>query len=394
MRRLLILLILVGLVGPTAFAQGTWKEEVLYSFTGGTDGKHPYAGLIGDAAGNLYGVGHEGGAYGHGTVFKLDTTGKLTVLHAFAGQPSDGDTPFGVVLRDAAGNLYGTTVYGGAYNHGTVYKLDPTGKFTLLYSFAGAPSDGANPFTDLHRDAAGNLYGTTYYGGDGACNDSGGVGCGTVFKVNPRSHQETVLHSFAGHPTDGAHFHAGVMLEAAGNLYCVSIQGGAYDSGTVFKIGAVSGQETVLHSFAGQPSDGAHPHATLISDTAGNLYGTTMNGGAYDHGSVFKLDTTGTLTLLHSFAGQPSDGSTPHGILVRDGAGNLYGTTELGGSDDQGTVFKLDTTGTLTLLYSFTGQPDGYEPIGGLVQYAGSLYSTSHRGGSDNLGTVFKLTPP
>jgi uncharacterized repeat protein (TIGR03803 family) len=324
----------------------------------------------------------------------LDTTGTFTVLHSFAGQPSDGDMPHGVLLRDGAGNLYGTTMLGGTYNYGTVYKLDPSGTLTLLHSFAGGPSDGANPLTDLHRDAAGNLYGTTYYGGSGACSDSGGVGCGTVFKVNLSSRQETVLHSFAGYPTDGAHFHAGVMLDAAGNLYGASIKGGAYDSGTVFKIDAVTGQETVLHSFAGQPSDGAHPLATLISDTAGNLYGTTLAGGAYDDGTVYKLDTTGTLTLLHSFAGQPSDGSTPHGILARDAAGNLYDTTEFGGTDDRGTVFKLDTAGTLTLLYSFTEAPDGDVAVGGLVQYGGSLYSTTYKGGSDNLGTVFKLTPP
>jgi uncharacterized repeat protein (TIGR03803 family) len=248
---------LAALLTPPAQAQ---TYTVLHRFTG-ADGARPAATLIADPAGSLFGTTYAGGVSGYGTVFKLDKTG-LTVLHSFTGG-ADGGTLLGSLVRDSAGNLYGTTESGGAGGLGTVFKLDATGTETVLHSFAGG-SDGANPHAGLIRDAAGNLYGTTKFGGPS--------GDGVVFKVDKSG--ERVLHSFTG-------------------------------------------------------TDGAKPAAALIQDSAGNLYGTTSFGGAAGAGTVFKLDTTGTETVLYSFSGG-ADGSNPFG-LIQDSSGNLYGTTIRGG---------------------------------------------------------------
>lgn len=281
-------------------------EKVLYNFTGGTDGANPAGRLIRDTAGNLYGTAGEGGSsaplcqQGCGTVFKLDATGKETVLYRFTGG-TDGLGPSGGLVRDAVGNLYGVTFNGGSYGHGVVFKLDAADRETALYSFTGG-MDGSNPFGELVRDTAGNLYGTTTYGGDLICGGDGG-GCGVVFKVDT-THKESVLHSFAG----------------------------------------VDGQE---------------PQAGLVRDAAGNLYGTTNYGGAHDCGVVFKIDTTDTETVLYSFSGG-ADGSSPSG---RCGPGHDRQSLRLHRLRRRshfcgfgcGVVFKLDTTHKETVLYAFTG---------------------------------------
>ena len=366
---------------PVLEAQVRRSFALLYSFEGGTDGAQPQAGLIRDADGNFYGTTEGGGPLKCGTVFKLDTTGAETVLYTFTGKPADGSLPVAGLLRDAAGNLYGTTFYGGASDFGTVFKLDTTGTETVLHTFAGG-TDGANPGAGLVRDTAGNLYGTTFYGGES--------GFGTVYKLD-RNGVETVLHSFAGSPTDGQEPTAGLVRDAAGNFYGTTITGGASNLGTVYKLDT-AGKETVLYSFTGQP-DGKFPWAGLVRDAAGNFYGTTLYGGASDFGTVYKLDTAGKETVLHSFTGG-RDGKLPYAGLLRDLAGNLYGTTSEGGASRYGTAFQLDTTGRFTVLHSFAfGATDGITPMGGLIRdTTGNLYGTTLQGGAFSVGTVFKLS--
>ena len=395
----------VAMVLVPAVAAQAQTLTVLYSFTGGADGGYPVdnGSLVRDAAGNLYGTTVYGGTggcntgydSGCGTVFTVDTTGKETVLYSFTGIRGDGEYPSGGLVRDAAGNLYGTTDDGGAYGCGSVFMVDKTGKETVLYSFCSAQNDGTYPGAGLLRDAAGNLYGTTAKGG--ASN------AGTVFKLD-KAGKQTVLHSFTG-GADGGVPYAGLIRDAAGNLYGTTAWGGTSDDGTVFKLDT-TGKETVLHSFKGR--DGENPYGGLVRDAAGNLYGTTYDGGAYNTGCwgegqegcgvVFKLAATGKETVLHSFQAPPAgpeDGALPSAGLVRDAAGNLYGTTTYGGESPCGcgTLFKVGKNGKETVLYTFTGGTDGGDPYAGLVRDAkGNLHGTALESGFGD-GTVFTLTP-
>jgi uncharacterized repeat protein (TIGR03803 family) len=314
-------------------------------------------------------------------IYKLDSTGKETVLYSFAGPPIDGANPNSGLVRDLAGNLYGTTQFGGVSNNGVVFKLDSAGNEAVLHSFEGAPSDGGLPCAGLLRDLAGNLYGTTYQGG--------ALGMGVVFKLDSTG-KETVTHSFAGSPADGARPCAVLIRDFWGNLYGSAQTGGA-NNGVAFKLDP-AGKLTVLHSFMGYPTDGSSPWAGLIRDFAGNFYGTTIFAGASNNGVVFKLDATGKETVLHSFAGGPADGSQSLAGLLRDLAGNLYGTTALGGAGNAGVVFKLDSTGRETVLHNFGG-PDGAGPYDGLISVGGSFYGTTQNGGTSDLGVVFRLRP-
>jgi len=384
-------IMLVSAVLATGSAQAqTYTESVLYSFTGSPDGAYPGGGsLVRDAQGNLYGTTEGGGPDGLGTVFKVDTSGKETVLYSFTGTGGDGAGPYAGLVLDTQDNLYGTTQYGGANAWGTVFKVDTTGKETVLYSFTGTGGDGAGPTAGLVRDAQGNLYGTT--GGGGA------NGWGTVFKVDTTG-KETVLYSFTGTGGDGAYPYAGLVRDAQGNLYGTTPGGGAYEYGTVFKVDT-TGTETVLYSFTGTGGDGTRPYAGLVRDAQGNLYGTTAHSGNSNYyGTVFEVDTTGNETVLYSFTGTGGDGAYPVAGLVMDAQGNLYGTTQFGGDlacgapAGCGTAFKLDTSGKETVLHTFTGTPDGNNPVAGLVLDAqGNLYGTTEGGGADGLGTVFEL---
>ena len=386
--------------------------KMLHAFTGLSDGGNPMASLIRDTAGNLYGTTNAGGtvACRCGIVFKLDTTGKEGVLHKFTG--ADGANPQAGLVRDAAGNLYGTTVFGGHCNFcGVVFKLDTTGKETVLHRFTFG-ADGANPQAGLVRDAAGNLYGTAGSGGiDGPIGACASEGCGVAFKLDTTG-KETVLHSFTG-KADGGHPITSLVRDNAGNLYSTTYAGGIADGrcnftcGIVFKLDT-TGKETVLHRFTGG-ADGKNSSAGLVRDAAGNLYGTTRfggnltcGGGSVGCGVVFKLDTTGKETVLHKFTGG-TDGAFPNSVLVRDAVGNLYGTTMSGGDPlcQCGVVFKLDTNGKETVLHKFTGGTDGAAPQAGLLRDgAGNLYGTAFSAGSNasacggvGCGIVFKLTP-
>ena len=337
----------------------------------------------------------------------------FTGLYSFTGS-TDGCCPSAGLTRDAAGNLYGTTRYGGPEDKGTVFELMPRagGGWTeqTLYSFGGG-TDGAGPVAGLILDRAGNLYGTTSGGGDLACGAP--YGCGTVFRLMPQAGgrwTEQVLHSFGG-GTDGEEPAAGLIFDPAGNLYGTTSYGGTYDYGVVFEITAGGGwREQVLHTF-GSGGDGIVPYyGSLVIDAAGNLYGTTLYGGAYGSGgTVFELMPGGTERVLHSF-GNGTDGAGPYAGLIMDASGNLYGTTGDGGDLNChygvgcGTVFELvpQVGGgwTETVLYAFKGT-DGNYPLAGLIfDVAGNLYGTTDGGGGScstppgvPCGTVFKLTP-
>jgi uncharacterized repeat protein (TIGR03803 family) len=403
-------------------------EKVLYNFcfaSACSDGVFPNSGLVQDAAGNLYGTVVNGGIFtvvcsggGCGTVFKIDTSNKFSVLYSFCSVTNctDGVNPKAGLILDSSGNLYGTTSGGGANGGGTVFKLDTSGVETVLYSFCSVAlcADGSTPLAGVIQDASGNLYGTTYVGGAN--------GGGVVFKVDSTG-QETVLYNFCSVVknlacADGQWPEAGLILDAAGNLYSTTMGGGSRHIvnglgwGTVFKLDS-TGHETVLYNFCAAASctDGSVPTAGLIQDSAGNLYGTTSGGGANTTadlgaggGTVFKLDTANHETVLHSFcsAANCSDGESPAGGLIEDSAGNLYGTTVNGGTSTSsclggscGTVFKIDSTGVQTVIWNFcsiANCTDGEYPWAGLIEDgSGNLYSTTQGGGLTGGGTVFRL---
>lgn len=370
---------------------------VLHSFTGyPSDGAAPRAGLLRDSAGNLYGTTFGGGSdgcngqAGCGTVFKLDTSGTESVLYSFTQYGDAGWAPYSGLVRDAAGNFYGTTASGGnsGYGYGTVFRIDRKGHETTLFTFIG--KNGAYPLAGLVRDSAGNLYGTTQQGGTSReCQVNIG-GCGVVFKVD-KNGKETILHSFRGGFTDGAYPAAELVRDSAGNLYGTTQIGGASNYGTVFKV-SKSGKETVLHSFDGK--DGANPLGRLLL-YGGKFYGTTSSGGAYRVGTVFEVDADGKETVLYSFGAQQGDGDTPEGGVTRDAAGNLYGVTYYGAAGAWGTVYKLDATGKDFVLHNFTGGSDGGFPYRGVIlDAAGNIYGTASYGGASGRdGVVWKLTP-
>ncbi len=383
----LALAAVLGLATLTSQAAQAQTFKVLYNFKGSKDGATPYAPLIRDDAGNLYGTAEAGGASGAGTVFKVNKSGKETVLYSFTGG-ADGANPFAGLVRDAAGNLYGATAYGGASGVGTVFKLSKTGKETVLHSFAGGTSDGCYPFGGLLQDTVGNLYGTTE-----VC---GASGVGTVFKIS-KTGNETILHSFAGGSTDGEFpSFTSLLMDANDNLYGVAEQGGTSNLGVVYKL-SKAGKLTVLHSFAGGTTDGCDAFGTPAMDAAGNLYGTANACGSSEVGIVWKVSKKGKETVLHNFTAGPSDGSEPVAGVVMDAEGNLYGDTYQGGSANLGTVYKLNTKGKITLLHTFTGSDGDYPYAGVLRDASGNLYSTTIYGGSgqtckNGCGTVWQIT--
>jgi len=366
---------------------------VLHAFTGYGDGGEPIAGLTMDRAGNLYGTTSEGGAAGVGTVFKLvhaKSGWVLYTLYAFKGG-QDGANPQARVLFGPDGTLYGTTSYGGA-GSGTVFNLRPPATScraaqcpwteTLLYRFTGG-SDGGEPgYGELAFDSAGNIYGTTSYGGTG-CHSYGG--CGVVFELTRSGGgwTESVLYRFTGGSNGFSPF-SGVTFDRAGNLYGTTVLGGSGEGGVLYQlIPSGSGwTSTTLHSF-GTSGDGYSPYGGLIIDKQGNLYGTTFGNGI-----VYELQSLGsnwTYNILYVLGGQG-----PYDAPTMDAAGNLYGTTFGGGF--VGNVFKL-TPGaqgwTYTDLHDFNGR-DGVEPVGGVVLDAnGNIYGTTFY----DFGEVWEITP-
>jgi uncharacterized repeat protein (TIGR03803 family) len=379
-------LVLAILVTPLAGAQ---TFSILYGFGRGADGRSPQAGLIWTPGGGLYGTTFLGGnpSCSCGTVFKLFPNGDFTVVHTFTG--ADGANPSAVLMADPKDNLYGTTSQGGAGGPGagTVFKLAPpagrSGSWTetVLYTFSGG-LDGANPYAGVMQDEAGNLYGTTTRGG--------ASGYGTVFEVDTTG-KETVLYSFSGTP-DGAYPYASMVRDTSGNLYGTTYEGGSANYGTVFKLDT-TGKETVLHNFAGA-GGGAYPNAGLTIDANGDFFGTTNEGGdTQSGGTIFKIDNTGIFTTLHTFTGG-GDGASPESGVVMDSLGNLYGATNEGGDyDNDGTVFKLTQAGSLTTLHTFTAGGGGAYPYSALaIDPAGDLYGTTVGVGPYGNGVVYQLT--
>jgi uncharacterized repeat protein (TIGR03803 family) len=398
---------------------GQWQESVLNSFFGDARGATMLdASLIFDQVGNLYGTTIRGGSGDIGTVFKLTPTsgGTWKRTNAYVFSIADGVSPNALVL-DQSGNIYGAASSGGTSDYGAVFKLAPDslGSWTrtMLYSFKGG-SDGLSP-TGLTIDVAGNLYGTASSGGKSSCN--GGSGCGVVFKLALNSlgkWTETILYTFSG--SDGNQPFGGAVVDTDGNLYGTTFYGGNASSGTVFKLTpSPTGPwtETVLYSFGGYTNDGVFPYAGLAIDGAGNLYGTTTSGGLGYAGTVFKLSPGSNgqwaESILHSFTGYPNDGNYPYASLVLDAIGNVYGTTEFGGSGSCnsfgcGTIFELAPSSggpwTETILRNFSASGgDGYNPLSGLeFDKAGNLYGQTSFGGSSGCsgfgcGAVFKLLP-
>ena len=311
-------------------------------------------------------------------VTRQATAQTFTVLHEF--HNFDGSLPEGALLQDATGTLYGTTFMGGDDFEGTVFKLGKLGRETVLHSFG--LTDGEFAASNLVFDKAGDLIGTTTAGGPG--------GSGVLFRVSRDGSNSEVVHAFlGGQDSVAAVPSGGVVLDSLGNFYGAAELGGA-GFGSLYEAD-LAGELRVLHAFDGK--EGADPLGPLVRDAAGNLYGVTRFGGTHNKGTVFKRGIDDTLTVLHSFGGK--DGISPAGGLLRDGAGNLYGSATLGGDAGKGTLFEITSAGVFRRLYSFTGGADGATPNGGLVRdAAGNLYGTAQTGGGfGSLGTVFELSP-
>jgi uncharacterized repeat protein (TIGR03803 family) len=385
----------LALCATTAIALPAQTLTTLFSFDG-TDGAVPQAGLVQATNGDLYGTTVSGGTNTNGTVFKITPGGALTTLYSFCslGYPcADGDSPYAGLVQASNGDLYGTTYSGGANRYGTVFKITPGGTPTTLYSFCSQSgcTDGLAPYAALVQAANGDLYGTTVYGG--------ADGFGTVFKITPSGALTTLYRFCSDYPscTDGADPYAGLVQAANGDFYGTTYSGGANGNyGTVFKI-TPGGTLTTLYSFCSQSGcpDGGEPYAGLVQAADGDLYGTTVYGGANgNYGTVFKITPSGTLTTLHSFNGT-TDGATPAAGLVQATNGDFYGTAS-SGANNYGTVFKITPSGTLTTLYRFCHQthcPDGATPYAGLVQDTnGDFYGTTAGPNGYGPGTVFRLS--
>lgn len=415
----------------TAHAQNN-NKITLYSFTGvNGDGIGPVSALILDANGNLYGTTQFGGTStncvgGCGTVFEVSSSGTETVLHSFTG-PSTGDgaNPVSGLVMDASGNLYGTTVNGGSSANclatstnpggcGTVFKIDIHGNESVLYSFAGGITDGANPTNgSMIIDSANNLYGVALNGGSSTNCPSG---CGVLFKISS-SGIETILHTFtnvyqvtsAGTVLDGGNPSGTLLMDSAGNLYgTTQVGGGPFGAGTLYKLDP-SNNETGLLAFGALSSLPAVPTSGVIMDASGNLYGTTMNGGTANDGTIFEVGTSDTITSIVPLALSSTNAGLPFAGLVTDHRGNFYGTASQGSTGSCtiptgtlvgcGAIFVVSKSGGEKLFHDFAG-PDGANPFGALIMDSkGYAYGTTMQGGASvgsaacpsGCGTVFKI---
>jgi uncharacterized repeat protein (TIGR03803 family) len=420
MPRILSAALTLVIVAALAAATTAQTFTTLLSFDS-SDGQNPAAGLILGADGNLYGTtllaSRPPYSTFEGTVFRITPTGTLTTLYTFCTEPGqlcpDGSEPVAALVQATDGNFYGTTTYGGAYcaaqgdaGCGVIFEMSPTGTLTTLYSFCPQTdcSDGFFPASALVQGSDGNFYGTNVESGTGYClpfyiGGSPAPSCGTVFKITPTG-ALTTLHSFGPLP-DGSEPYGGLVQTADGNFFGTTFAGGTSDNGTIFQI-TPSDTLTTLYSFCPQSgcTDGSLPYASLIHATDGSFYGTTIFGGKFGNGTVFKITPGGRFTSLYSFCSQSgcADGSQPMAALIQATDGNFYGTTTNGGSTGKGTVFKITPSGTLTTLYSFcqqSGCTDGSLPFAALVQDANNLYGTTYAGGSSGdggAGTVFSVS--
>ena len=393
---------------PRALAQ---TERVVYTFKNPSSGLNPWGGVTLDKAGNIYGVTYSGGLYGGGTVYKLSAskngTRVETVLHSFNPSGGDGSGPNGTLIIDASGNLYGTTYSGGkdtcmpsydVHGCGIVFKLIPRPNGTwveqILHKFDAGDVDGMNPSAGLLSDAAGNLYGTATYGGSN--------GVGMVFELTHGTWTEKILFNLSN--SAGANPVAALTSDASGNLYGTASQGGTESAGTVFELTPTIAGEwngIVLHNF-GIGYDGYYPESGVTFDSAGNLYGTTFLAGSDGYGIVYELtpsaDGTWTETIIHNFTGNTGDAAQPGpGMLVFDSSGNLYGASGTGGHAFSGAVFEFSPSAggvwTEKLLYSFRAGPGGAYPSSAVtLDSAGNIFGTTGTEGGSNK-SVYEVVP-
>jgi uncharacterized repeat protein (TIGR03803 family) len=414
------ILVFTAFIADTCAAAQT--ETVLHNLAATSQ---TTSGLVRNAAGNLYGTTQNGGLYGYGTVFEVSppaagsTVWTTKTIHVFGTATTDGQYPSSPnLVFDSAGNLYGTTSQGGAFGGGTVFELtlQPAGGWAEIILYRFGTGKGPNDPSGVVFDGTGNLYGTS----------GGGLyGDGTVFELSPKTGGGwgvKVLHNLGAGPKDGTSPMGNLVIDGAGNLYGTTFMGGAHPSsgvgGAVFELmppasGRTYWAETILHSFGVAP-DGNDPIAGLVMDGAGNLYGTTFNGGLYGGsntgGTVFEVSPTPgggwTETVLHNFSENHVDGFWPCGSLTLDSAGNLYGTASAGGSEVDsptyvlGVAFELSppaagsTTWTEAILHPFGAGKDGqYSSSNLILDNEGSLFGTTNRGGTLGGGAVFEVTP-
>jgi len=394
----LSILLTTFLLAGTALAGVSGK--IVYNFAGGVDGEYLDTELVRDSAGNLYGTSVQGGTYGSGTVFQVTPAGVHTVLYSFTGG-ADGGEPYKGVTLDSQGNLYGTAVTGGAGSCeggcGVVFKLTNSGGVwtqTVIHAFKGA--DGSGPGSPVAVDKFGNVYGTTPTGGS--------YGMGTLYLLQPSgaNWKFRIIHTFTGGSDGGGGSAGRLLIDPAGNLYGVCTVGGDNTFGTVYEVSRVNGQIqfTTLYAFKDSP-DGALPYGALVFDKSGNLYGTTYYAGANDLGTVYTLTPNNGIwseSVLYSFLGG-ADGGSPISSLVADGHGNFYGTTSAdGASGGYGTIFKMthSASGTWTesVVYRFPGAPGLGNAYNGIItDGAGHFYGTTVRGGSGDDGAIYEFTP-
>lgn len=397
---------IVAVLSNVAWAS---TEQLAYSFGGDEDGEYPSTDLVLDGAGNLYGTTVLGGDFGSGTVFELSPSADgwtHTVLYSFS-SGADGGQPYGGVTLDEQGNLYGSTVTGGTAGAceggcGVVYRLTNSGGTwteTVLHDFTGG-DDGSGPGAGVTLDAKGNLYGMTPTGGS--------FGFGVIYQLLPSANNSwefKVIHTFTGGKDGGSASAGRMILDAAGTLYGVATVGGQHQQGVAFRLAQGRGgawKLTPLYAFKGQP-DAGFPYGALVFDNAGNLYGTTYYDGANDLGAVYELARgvggRWSESVLYSFRGG-TDGANSISNLVFDAAGNLYGTTSEGGAVgcSCGVIFRLhpDGTGSWTeaVAHRFTNSPDGAFAYNGIVaDGAGNFFGTTVYGGAAGEGTVYEFTP-
>ena len=395
-RAAVIFFILVGvnlLLAAVAQPAQSQTYSIIHNFTNtGTDGATPYGGPILDGKGNLYGTTYLGGSDGNGSVYRLSPSGsswEYKSLYSFGNLPDGAGPAFGSLAMGPGGSLFGTTEGGGYF--GTVFEIcSCKGHEVQIHQF-GHGTDGAQPIGGVVRDSAGNLYGTTSLGGTS--------GNGTIYKetLSKGTWTESVIYNFTG-GKDGASPPAGVTLDAQGNLYGTTSLGGANGDGVVYKLSPHGSgwKQTVLHTFRGQ-SDGQNPVGGVVLDHAGNLYGTTFDGGVNGGGTVYKLSPSSgkwRFKTLYSFTG--SYGGPYNKLTLANG--NIYGATEAEGANGLGSVFKLTPAKgggwAFTDLYDFIGGSDGAQPYGSVaVDAAGNVFGTADIGGSENQGVVFEIQP-
>lgn len=397
--RLTITVLAITLLFTAAAASQTF--QVVHTFAG-SDGSFPNGDLVRDSAGNFYGTAQFGGASNQGVVFKLDSSGQLTILYSFTGG-TDGGIPIGRVLA-SGGSFYGITASGGdaTCSCGTVYKVDSGGNLTVLHAFTGGTDGSQNqgqPELGL-VSINGDFYGAASFGGVSGCD--GSLGCGVIFKVTPTA-TESVLYRFTAQADGG--FPQDLIRDQAGNLYGET--GGSYmagNGGTIFQI-TTAGTLTTLYTFP-EGASGTSPRWRLLRATNGTFHGVTQFGGntttcslgSVGCGVVFAVNSAGKEKVLHTFGKQATDGEEPAGALVSAG-GNYYGATFYGGTTNStctfgcGVVYSVADSGHYAVVYRFTGASDGWLPTGGLTtDGSGNLYGTTQLGGN-GLGVIYKITP-